>query len=96
MRMFPVMTALDSDGNGEISPEEIKGAVAALKKLDKNKDGKLTEDELRPNFGGRGGSQGGASGQRPSRDGEGRSGQRPSRGGEGRGGQRPSRPSSGE
>ena len=92
MRMFPVMTALDSDGNGEISPEEIKGAVAALKTLDKNKDGKLTEDELRPNFGGRGG----ASGQRPSRGGEGRGGQRPSGGGEGRGGQRPSRPSSGE
>ena len=80
MRMFPVMSALDSDGNGEISSEEIKGAVVALKKLDKNKDGKLTEDELRPNFGGRGGA----------------SGQRPSRGGEGRGGQRPSRPSSGE
>lgn len=92
MRMFPVMSALDSDGNGEISPEEIKGAVAALKKLDKNKDGKLTEDELRPNFGGRGG----ASGQRPSRGGEGRGGQRPSGGGEGRGGQRPSRPSPGE
>ena len=92
MRMFPVMTALDSDGNGEISPEEIKGAVAALKKLDKNKDGKLTEDELRPNFAGRGG----ASGQRPSRGGESRGGQRPSGGGEGRGGQRPSRPSSGE
>jgi len=92
MRMFPVMSALDSDGNGEISPEEIKGAVAALKKLDKNKDGKLTEDELRPNFGGRGG----ASGQRPSRGGEGRGGQRPSGGGEGRGAQRPSRPSSGE
>jgi len=92
MRMFPVMSALDSDGNGEISSEEIKGAVVALKKLDKNKDGKLTEDELRPNFGGRGG----ASGQRPSRGGEGRGGQRPSRGGEGLGGQRPSRPSPGE
>ena len=92
MRMFPVMSALDSDGNGEISSEEIKGAVVALKKLDKNKDGKLTEDELRPNFSGRGG----ASGQRPSRGGEARGGQRPSRGGEGRGGQRPSRPSSGE
>jgi len=92
MRMFPVMSALDSDGNGEISSEEIKGAVAALKKLDKNKDGKLTEDELRPNSGGRGG----ASGQRPSRGGEGRGGQRPSGGGEGRGGQRPSRPSPGE
>ena len=104
MRMFPVMTALDSDGNGEISPEEIKGAVAALKKLDKNKDGKLTEDELRPNFGGRGGASGqrpsrggeGRGGQRPSRGGEGRGGQRPSGGGEGRAGQRPSRPSSGE
>ena len=92
LRMFPVMTALDSDGNGEISSEEIKGAVVALKKLDKNKDGKLTEDELRPNFSGRGG----ASGQRRSRGGEARGGQRPSRGGEGSGGQRPSRPSSGE
>ena len=92
MRMFPVMSALDSDGNGEISSEEIKGAVASLKKIDKNKDGKLTEDELRPNSGGRGG----ASGQRPSRGGEGRGGQRPSGGGEGRGGQRPSRPSPGE
>ena len=92
LRMFPVMIALDSDGNGEISSEEIKGAVVALKKLDKNKDGKLTEDELRPNFSGRGG----VSGQRPSRGGEARGGQRPSRGGEGRGGQRPSRPSSGE
>ena len=80
MRMFPVMVALDSDGNGEISSEEIKGAVAALKKLDKNKDGKLTEDELRPSFGGRGGA----------------SGQRPSRGGQGRGAQRPGRPSPGE
>ena len=80
LRMFPVMAALDGDGNGEISSEEIKGAVAALKKLDKNKDGKLTEDELRPNFEGRGGP----------------SGQRPSRGGEGRGGQRPGRPTPGE
>ena len=80
MRMFPVMAALDSDGNGEISSEEIKGAVAALKKLDKNKDGKLTEDELRPSFGGRGGE----------------SGQRPARGGQGRGAQRPVRPSPGE
>ena len=83
MRMFPVMTALDSDGNGEISSDEIKGAVAALKKLDKNKDGKLTEDELRPNFGGRGG----ASGQRPS----GAAGEQ--RRGRGQGAERPQRPS---
>ncbi|MCA9151151.1 MAG: hypothetical protein KDA92_17690, partial [Planctomycetales bacterium] len=37
--------------NGEISSEEIDGAVAALKKLDKNTDGKLTFDELRPEMG---------------------------------------------
>ena len=33
---------------GKASAEEIKGALASLKKLDKNKDGKLTEDELLP------------------------------------------------
>ena len=84
MRMFPVMVVLDKDGNGEISESEIKGAVAALKKLDKNKDGKLTEDELRPSFGNRGGSGAG----RQNRDGqEGRpsfqGGNRPSTRGEG-------------
>jgi Ca2+-binding EF-hand superfamily protein len=51
MRSLPVMAALDTDGNAEISAAEIEGAVAALKKLDKNKDGKLTNDELRPRFG---------------------------------------------
>ena len=84
MRMFPVMAALDTDGNGEISESEIKGAVAALKKLDKNKDGKLTEDELRPSFGGRGGSNAGRQNRggqqgRPSFQG----GDRPSTRGEG-------------
>ena len=52
MRVLPVMTALDADRNGEISAEEIEDAMAALKKLDKNKDDKLTAEELRPNFGG--------------------------------------------
>ena len=96
LRMFPVMAALDSDGNGEISSEEIKGAVAALKKLDKNKDGKLTEDELRPSFGGRGGSsgQGGFGGRggaqgRPSFEGGDRPNRRPPRGED----ERPDRPS---
>ncbi len=60
MRVLPIMTALDADGNGEISDAEINGSVAALKKLDKNKDNKLTAEELRPSFGanrsGRGGS----------------------------------------
>ena len=52
MRMLPIMVALDADGNGEISTVEIKGAASALQKLDKNKDGKLTQEELRPSFGG--------------------------------------------
>jgi Ca2+-binding EF-hand superfamily protein len=45
---LPLMMALDADGDGEISTSEMNGAVAALKKLDKNSDGKLTLDELAP------------------------------------------------
>lgn len=44
----PIQAALDVDGDGELSSEEIAGAVAALKKLDKNGDGKLDREELRP------------------------------------------------
>ena len=50
MRGDPVMLALDTDHDGTLSADEIKNAPAALKKLDKNGDGKLTEDEVRPNF----------------------------------------------
>lgn len=50
----PVLEAIDKDKNGELSPEEIEGAVAALKSLDKNSDGKLDQTELRPNFEGMG------------------------------------------
>jgi molybdopterin biosynthesis enzyme MoaB len=38
-------------GDGVISKKEIANSTKALKKLDKNADGQLTEDELRPNFG---------------------------------------------
>ncbi|WP_442510944.1 EF-hand domain-containing protein [Novipirellula sp. SH528] len=58
MRMIPVIAALDADSDGIISAKEIAGAVAALKTLDKNKDGQLTEDEMRPEFGGPGGPGG--------------------------------------
>ena len=44
----PVVTALDTNGDGVISAAEIKNAFAALKKLDKNNDGKLSPDEVRP------------------------------------------------
>lgn len=44
----PLMTALDTDGDGELSAEEIANASKSLLKLDKNGDGKLSRDELRP------------------------------------------------
>lgn len=44
----PIVTALDADEDGVISAKEIENAVAALKKLDKNNDGKLTEEEYAP------------------------------------------------
>ena len=44
----PIMAALDANGDMVIDEKEIANASAALKKLDKNGDGKLTMDELRP------------------------------------------------
>ena len=65
MRMMPIIVALDTDRNGEISEDEINNAAKALRTLDKNEDGKLTPDELRPNFGPGGpGPQGGPRGER--------------------------------
>lgn len=52
LRRVPVISALDKNKDGEISAEEIENAAAALKTLDRDGNGKLTEDELRPNFGG--------------------------------------------
>lgn len=48
MRFHPVLAALDTDHDGEISADEISNATAALKKLVKNKEGSLTADELVP------------------------------------------------
>jgi Ca2+-binding EF-hand superfamily protein len=50
MRVIPVLAALDSDHDGEISEAEIRNAPAALKTLDKNGDGRLTDDEVAPDF----------------------------------------------
>lgn len=44
----PVVTALDTDGDGTLSKAEIDNASKALIKLDRNNDGKLTREELRP------------------------------------------------
>jgi Ca2+-binding EF-hand superfamily protein len=44
----PLMAALDANHDGVIDATEIANAPAALVTLDKNGDGKLTPDELRP------------------------------------------------
>lgn len=64
-----IMAALDADKDGALSADEIAKATAALKKLDKNGDGKVGRDEirtelekLRPPRGERGGRRGGGGG----------------------------------
>lgn len=55
-----IVAALDANHDGVIDADEIANASAALKKLDKNGDGKLTRDEFmgpRPQM--RGGPNGG-------------------------------------
>lgn len=50
MLMLPIFITLDVNKDGELSKEEIENATVALQKLDKDKNGKLTEEELRPDF----------------------------------------------
>ena len=64
-----LMAALDADKDGALSADEIANATAALKKLDKNGDGKVGQDEiraelekLRPPRRERGGRRGGGGG----------------------------------
>ena len=52
--MSPLMMALDGDHDGAVSAKELQQASAALRKADKNGDGKLDGEELRPAFRGRG------------------------------------------
>ncbi len=44
----PIIAVLDANGDGIIDAQEIANASAALLKLDKNGDGRLTPDEYRP------------------------------------------------
>src|ERR1043166_4166916 len=65
--MNPIVQALDADRARVIDAAEIEYAPEALKKLDKNNDGKLEMDEIRPQRpaggpGGLGGGRGGAGG----------------------------------
>lgn len=43
----PLMMVLDKNGDGELSPAEMKNAPALLKELDRNKDGQIVRDEIR-------------------------------------------------
>jgi hypothetical protein len=54
----PLLVALDADRDGTLSTDEINGAVEALKKLDENNDGQITQEELRPRREGRRGGRG--------------------------------------
>jgi Ca2+-binding EF-hand superfamily protein len=49
LTVHPVLAALDADHDGEISAREITYAAAALRTLDRNGDGRLTENEILPN-----------------------------------------------
>jgi len=50
LRSLPVLIALDSNSDGVISKWEIENASRSLQSIDKNRDGQLTSDELRPDF----------------------------------------------
>lgn len=52
----PIMAALDANKDGVLDAAEIANAPAALRSLDKNTDGSITPEELRP--GGPGGPRG--------------------------------------
>jgi len=50
MRMMKALSALDADENNVIDEAEIKNSAVALRKLDENHDGKLTDDEVGMKF----------------------------------------------
>ena len=67
----PLLKALDHDGDGTLSSDEIDMAVASLRSLDKNRDGSVTPDEIAPRRerGSRGGQQGATGGRKKSAQG---------------------------
>lgn len=67
----PLLAALDTDKDGEISSKEIDNAVTALKTLDKDGDGKISKEELRPPMPPRREGEGQPRGPRPEGGGQG-------------------------
>jgi len=48
LRNLPILKTLDVDEDGQLSPAEIENASKSLLKLDKNGDGILSAEEMRP------------------------------------------------
>jgi hypothetical protein len=48
MRRMPVLRALDRDGDGVLSADELAVAPSSLRKADRNRDGEISGAELRP------------------------------------------------
>ncbi|WP_442508530.1 hypothetical protein SH528x_000055 [Novipirellula sp. SH528] len=88
----PLIRIFDADNDGELSAAEIDAAAVVLRKLDQNRDGRLTAEELRPSGPGGPGGPGGERGPGgrqggPGQQGPGARGQGgPDGGGGGRGG----------
>ena len=61
--VMPVIGALDLNRDGKIDPEERAKATASLKVLDKDGDGELSDEEMRPMRGPGGGGQPGGAGR---------------------------------
>jgi Ca2+-binding EF-hand superfamily protein len=69
MAQFPIIKALDTDGDGSISAAEMQAAPTTLASLDSNSDGVLDASEIMPRRGRRGGD--GKRGQGGDRGGDG-------------------------
>ncbi|MGB0578317.1 MAG: sulfatase-like hydrolase/transferase [Limisphaerales bacterium] len=61
-RPNPILTALDTDKDGKLTPREMQNAATVLLKFDTNRDGKVTLEEIR-----RANRPGGGEGGRPKR-----------------------------
>jgi Ca2+-binding EF-hand superfamily protein len=51
IRFDPILAAVDTNGDGVISADEIKNSADAIRKLDKDGDGKVTREEGMPQRG---------------------------------------------
>ena len=51
IRFDPILAAVDTNGDGVISADEIKTSAEAIRKLDKDGDGKVTREEAMPQRG---------------------------------------------